>query len=87
LDLSVREFQILGTCFIKELDRDFTDQEVKKFIMSMKNKKQPDFVVTAEAWKVLSKKNDRIGILMNLFNQFRNKQENLHRVEKLLLLV
>jgi hypothetical protein len=57
-DLSVGEFQILGPHYIEELDMDFTNQEVKKFIRSMKNNKATGFDgIPADAWKVLSTKN------------------------------
>jgi hypothetical protein len=38
-DLSVVEIQILGPHHIEELDMNFTNQEVKKFITSMKSNK------------------------------------------------
>jgi hypothetical protein len=56
-DLSVGEIQILGPHYIEELDTDFTNQEVKKFIMSMKNNRLTGFdCIPAEAWNVLSTK-------------------------------
>jgi hypothetical protein len=55
--LSAGEFQILGPHYIEELDTDFTNQEVKKFIMSMKNNILTGFDgIPAEAWNILSTK-------------------------------
>jgi hypothetical protein len=45
LDLPLGEVQVLGPHNIKELDLDFTNQEVKTFIMIMKVKKQHDLMV------------------------------------------
>jgi hypothetical protein len=74
-DLSVGEAQILSPHYIKESGMDFKNQEVKKFIMSMKNDKATGFDgIPAEAWKVLSTKDEGIGILMDLFNQIKNKK-------------
>jgi hypothetical protein len=43
---------------------DFTNQEAKKFIMSMKNNKATGFDgIPSEAWKVLNTKYEGIGIL------------------------
>jgi hypothetical protein len=56
-DLSVGEFRILSPHFIEELHTDFTNQEVKKFIMSMKNNRLTGFDgIPAEAWNVLRTK-------------------------------
>jgi hypothetical protein len=75
LDLSVGKVQILGPHYIKELDMDFTNQVVKKFIMNMKNNKATGFDgIPAEVWKVLSTNNEGIGILMDLFNKIKNKK-------------
>jgi hypothetical protein len=41
----------------------------------MKNNITTEFDgILAEAWKVLSTKNEGIGILMDLFNQIKNKK-------------
>jgi hypothetical protein len=43
--------------------------------MTIKNNKATGFGnVPAEAWEVLSTKNDEIGILTGLFNQIKNKK-------------
>jgi hypothetical protein len=69
------EVRILGSRYIEELDRDLTNQEVRKFIMSMKNNKVTRFDgIPAEAWKDLSTKYDGIGILTDLFKQIENKK-------------
>jgi hypothetical protein len=87
LDLSVGEVQILGPHYIDELDTDFTNQEVKKFIMSMKNNKATRFNgVPDKAWNILITKNYGIGILMDLFNQIK-KRTNFHLSGKLVLFV
>jgi hypothetical protein len=54
---------------------DFTNQEVKKCIRSMKNNKATGIDgIPAEARKVLSTKNEGIGIVTDLFNQIKNKK-------------
>jgi hypothetical protein len=54
---------------------DFTNQEVKKFIRSMKNNKATGFDgIPAEAWKVLSTKSKGIGIVTDLFNQIKTRK-------------
>jgi hypothetical protein len=73
-DLSVAEFYILGPHYIEELDTDFTNQDVNKFTMSMKNNKATDFHgIPAKAWNDLRTKNEGIRILTDLFDQIKNK--------------
>jgi hypothetical protein len=75
-DLSVGEVQILGPHYVEELDMDFMNQEVNKFNRSMKNNKATGFDgIPSEAWKVLSSKNEGIGILTDLFNQIKKKKK------------
>jgi hypothetical protein len=54
---------------------DFTNLEIKTFIRSMKNNRTTEIDgIPAEAWKVLSTKNEGIGIFTDLFNQIKNKK-------------
>jgi hypothetical protein len=64
------ELQAFGPQYVEELDKDFTEQEVKGHVIGMKNNKAVGFDgIPAEMWKIFSITNDGIKILTNLFNK------------------
>jgi hypothetical protein len=70
------EMQALGPRYVEELDKDFTEQEVKGHVIGMKNNNAVFFGrIPAEMWKIFSIKYDGINILTNLFNKAKNKNE------------
>jgi hypothetical protein len=70
------ELQALGPQYVEELDKDFTEQEVKGHVIGVKNNKAVGFNgIPAEMWKIFSITNDGIKILTNLFNKVKNKNE------------
>jgi hypothetical protein len=72
------ELQALGPRYVQELDKDFTQQEVKGQVIGMKNNKAVGFNgIPAEMWKIFSITNDGLKILTNLFNKVKNKNEFL----------
>jgi hypothetical protein len=66
----------LGPQYVEELDTDFTEQEVKGYVIGMKNNKAVGFDgIPTEMWNIFSIKNDGIKILTNMFNKVKNKNE------------
>jgi hypothetical protein len=72
----LNEGQILGPASIIELDVDFTVQEVKKLILSIKNNRVTGCDgIPAEAWKILASNAEGTEILIKLFTVIRSKRE------------
>jgi hypothetical protein len=68
------ELQALGPHYVEELDKDFTEHDVKRYVIGMKNNKAVGFEgIPAEMWKIFSITNDVIKILTSLFDKVKNK--------------
>jgi hypothetical protein len=66
---------ILGPEYTGELDTDFTKQEVRKLVKSMKDNKAAGFSgIPAAVWKMFSTGDKGIDILIDLFNKIKNKK-------------
>jgi hypothetical protein len=75
-ELLTYELQVLGPQYVEELDKDFTEHEVKGHVIGMKNNEAVGFDrIPAEMWKIFSITNDGIKILTSLFNKVKNKNE------------
>jgi hypothetical protein len=75
-ELLTYELRELGPQYVEELDKDFTEQEVKGHVIGMRNNKAVGFNgMPAEMWEIFSITNDGIKILTNLFNKVKNKNE------------
>jgi hypothetical protein len=68
--------QTLSLLYIAELDNDFTETEVKEFIVSMKNNSATGYGgIPADFWKIFCTAKDLITILANMFNKIKNWKE------------
>jgi hypothetical protein len=75
-DSSLSEVHIFYPDYTEELDTDFTDQQVRKLVNSMKDNKLAGFNgIPAEAWKMLSTRHKEIEMLIHLFHNIKNKKE------------
>jgi hypothetical protein len=73
--LLLTEVQILGPDHTDELDNDFSAQEVKRFILSVKNSKATGCdSILPEAWKASVTADKEAASLTKLFNTVRDKR-------------